>query len=160
MEHDTAVHKIVPSEATEVTEVTRTRRWPARVVAFLVVAVLAVGAWQVVDLHRQVSKLQAENQRQQARLESQQNQLEGLGTVASGSATSASVGDLDARVTALGYQLSQDERNAVGLQSSVSDLSSSLSNLSTRVDCVYRALINATVIPNGSLSILSVGLGC
>jgi hypothetical protein len=146
MEHDTAVHKIVPSE---VTELTRTRRWPARVATVLVVAVLAVGAWQVVELHRQVSNLQAENHRQEIRLESQQSQLEGLNAAASGSATSASVGDLDARVTALDFQLSQDERNASGLQSAVSGLSSSLTDLSSKVDCVYKALSNATASPYG-----------
>ena len=104
-------------------------RWLRITAGMVVVAVLAVGTWQVVEVHHEVSDLQTQNQSQQARLKNQQSQLDGL---------NSALGN-----TASGTSLSR-------IESQISALQGNTTNLAVRIGCVNLALNDATVSPDGS----------
>jgi hypothetical protein len=77
------------------------RRWLCTLAGILVVALLGVGVWQVVELHRQVSDLQTRNQSQQDRLKSQQSQLDGLDAALSNTATGTSFSRIEGEISTI-----------------------------------------------------------
>jgi hypothetical protein len=110
------------------------RRWLARVAALLVVAAIAVGAWQIVELRHQVSALQGENDKQRGQLARQQIQISGLNAAMNVTAgevtTAAALGRIQNQISAIEGQVSQYVGSTEGL--------------STKIDCVYQALSGAT----------------
>ena len=114
-------------------------RWLRITAGMVVVAVLAVGTWQVVELHHEVSDLQTQSHSQQTRLKSQltrlksqQSQLSLLDAAVSGSTEGAST------------SLSQ-------IEGQISALQGNTINLAVRIGRVNLALNDATVNPDGSL---------
>jgi hypothetical protein len=153
-----------PQLEADVPRGTNRRRWPAPVVGLLLVAVLAVGAWQVVELHRQVTDLQRANDRQRTQIASQQSQLSGLNAALNGTAgeatTAAALGRIQNQIGALGVQVSQDQQGQGNTQSQIAALGDQVSqvqgntrDLSSTIDCVYQAVKEATVNSDGSLFI-------
>ena len=113
------------------------RRWLRIAAGLLVVAVLGFGTWQVVELHREVSDLQAQNQSQQARLESQQGRLMNQQS------------QLDGLNSALGTTASGT--TVTQLQSETSTIQGVTTHLDVRIGCVEQALDTATANPDGTL---------
>lgn len=110
----------------------RKRRWPLVLAGLLVVTAVAVGTWQMVDMHRQISDLQATDHRQQSQLNGFENSF--VHTV---SPNGLSLVQLEGRVTGIEGHVSQIERTTTDLDS--------------RISCLTQALKDATVKPDGTL---------
>jgi len=132
---------MTPPETGGSDRASREHRWQRITAGIVVVAVLAVGAWQVVELHHEVSDLQTQSQSQQARLVGQQARLVGqqkqlslLNAAVAGSTTGATLSQIQ-------DQISRIEGNTTGL--------------AVRIGCVYQALQDATV-PSSNLEYGSI----
>jgi hypothetical protein len=113
---------------------TRRHRWPFAVAGLLLIVIIGVGAWQMVDMHHQISELQTQNHREQVQIESQQNQLSGLNAAISGSASKATT-----------------TTNLRQMEGQISTLQGYTTSLAVRLGCVNQALKDATVNSNGTL---------
>ena len=127
-------HDMTPPETGGSDRAFREHRWLRITAGIVVVALLAVGAWQVVELHHEVSDLQTQSQSQQARLVGQQKQLSLLNAAVAGSTTGATLSQIQ-------DQISRIEGNTTGL--------------AVRIGCVYQALQDATV-PSSNLEYGSI----
>jgi cell division protein FtsB len=127
-------------EHIEIAEVSRPhpkRRWPRLALYVLAAVVVGLGAWQVVQLHNDVSTLQSQDRHQQAqlksqqaKLKSQQAQLGGLNDAALNAASTTSINQIENKISVI---------------------EGVTTNLSVMIGCVNTALRDATVNGDGSL---------
>jgi hypothetical protein len=108
----------------------RRSRWLIVVSCVLLVAVIGVGAWQVVDLHHRVSTLESQNRRNEVRLQRQESQLGGLNGALLNTASGSSLGQIESKI---------------------SSIESATTGLAVSIGCVEQALNSATVNSDGTL---------
>ena len=124
-----AVTTPTPEEPTDLSP-RRGSRGLIVVFCVLMVAVVGVGAWQLVDLHHRISTLESQNRRDEARLQRQQDQLGGLNAALLNTASGTSLGQIESKI---------------------STIESYTTSLAVRIGCVEQSVNTATVQPDGTL---------